>query len=570
MKRTVSGIMLILLVFSALILLFNIQQVTATKIIVPDDYPTIQEAINNADHGDMILVCEGTYYENVIVNKTVSIIGDNRTSTIIDGGGGESVVYIKADSVTISGFTLQNGYSGIWLFYSQNCSISENNAIDNAYGIKLYHSSNSTIRGNVVRNSEWFGIALYYSSKCTLRGNTLVDNNFNFGVDGATLHDFVNNIDITNTVNGKPIYYLINQDSLVIDSTTFQEVGYLAFVNSTDIIVKDVTLTRNVQGLLFAYTSNSTTNNITTAYNWNGIYLKGSSNCQISRNQVRSNYDYGIALRLSRNCTINRNNITNNNWGGISLGSSHNCTVVGNNINSSYYGIHLVDSTDCIAVGNNVSNENNGYSIVIYRSYGNLIFHNNFMNHFIYEIGKKNNVWNNEIEGNYWGEYNGTDLNRGPDQNEPGSDGIGDMAHIIDGDNQDNYPLMGAFSDFNATSEHHVYTICNTSITDFQFDGTAITFNVSFGNGAIGFCRICIPIALMNETYKLFVNGTEGTCTQLSCSNSTHSYLYFTYDYPTQEIVIIPEFASTLILLIFMIATLLAVIVYMRKHSRIM
>ena len=127
---------------------------------------------------------------------------------------------------------------------------------------------------------------------------------------------------------------------------------------------------------------------------------------------------------------------------------------------------------------------------------------------------------------------------------------------------------MGDFSDFNAASEDDVQTVCNSSISGFQFNGTAIIFNVAGQNGTTGFCRICIPTSLMNETYRVFVNVTEISFNVLPCSNSTHSYLYFKYTHPTQEVIITPEFPFFLILPIFMVITLLAVIVYRRKHDR--
>jgi len=127
---------------------------------------------------------------------------------------------------------------------------------------------------------------------------------------------------------------------------------------------------------------------------------------------------------------------------------------------------------------------------------------------------------------------------------------------------------MGMFSDFKATSEYHVQTICNSSISDFQYNGTAICFNVTGKTDTTGFCRICVPRALMNETYKVFVNGTEVPCNLLPCSNTTHSYLYFTYNLSTQEVIIIPEFPAFLIPPLFMITTLLAVIIYRKKYSK--
>ena len=108
----------------------------------------------------------------------------------------------------------------------------------------------------------------------------------------------------------------------------------------------------------------------------------------------------------------------------------------------------------------------------------------------------------------------------------------------------------------------------HSKISDFQFNGTAISFNVSGENKTTGFCRICIPKALMNDTYKVFVNGTEVEYDILSCSNATHSYLYFAYNHSTQKVTLIPEFPSSLTLPLLMTVTLLAVTVYTRKTMR--
>ena len=88
------------------------------------------------------------------------------------------------------------------------------------------------------------------------------------------------------------------------------------------------------------------------------------------------------------------------------------------------------------------------------------------------------NFRDNGSEGNYWSNCTGVD---------PDHDGIVDSSHIPDADNQDNYPLMEMFYDFSATSECHVTAICNSTISDFQCNGTAICFNVSSENGATGF-----------------------------------------------------------------------------------
>jgi hypothetical protein len=168
------------------------------------------------------------------------------------------------------------------------------------------------------------------------------------------------------------------------------------------------------------------------------------------------------------------------------------------------------------------------------------------------------NSWNITHEGNFWSDYSGDDLDY---------DGIGDTPHIIDANNIDHYPLMGMFSKYNATSEQQVQTICNSTISEFQHNGTAISFNIAGENGSAGFCRICIPTALMNETYQVYVNGTEVEYNLLPVSNSTHSYLYFTYQHSTKEVVIIPEFPSLILLPFLMSGTLLAAVFYRRKSK---
>jgi len=244
---------------------------------------------------------------------------------------------------------------------------------------------------------------------------------------------------------------------------------------------------------------------------------------------------------------------------------SFNNSIIGNVITDNPIGVGFWFASNNLVCDNVVANNSYGFKF-LYNQYqitgssiDNRIFQNNIANAIQVEYEQEYaNNWDNGIEGNNWSDYNGTDSDH---------DGIGDTAHIIDANNTDNYPLMGMFSDFNATSELHVQTVCNSRICDFQFNGTAIMFNVTGVGGTTGFCRICIPTALMNDTFMVFVNGTEilPSPEPLPCSNSTHIYLYFAYSHSTQEVIIIPEFPSLIILPLFMIATLLAVIFHRRK-----
>jgi parallel beta-helix repeat protein len=92
---------------------------------------------------------------------------------------------------------------------------------------------------------------------------------------------------------------------------------------------------------------------------------------------------------------------------------------------------------------------NNDYGVSCWSNTQNVIYHNNFVNNTHQSFSEdSSNFWDNGYPsgGNYWSDYNGTDLYSGPYQNGTGSDGIGDASYVIDAYNRDNYPLMGLFS----------------------------------------------------------------------------------------------------------------------------
>jgi len=390
----------------------------------------------------------------------------------------------------------------------------------------------------------------------------------------------------------------------------------------SNVTIKNMTIKAFNYGIWLHESSNynSIVGNNITARNELGIYLRESSSNIILGNSITDNRLWGMQLeRYSSFNSISENNISNCG-GGVLLTESSSNSISGNNIINNQYsdGVFLeksfnnsisynnISANNCMhacylwcseynnLVRNNIT-ENNKYGISLYASSNNLIekndithnevgiyfqgmwankhnsfYHNNFIansQQVHVEVYSYANFWDNgyPFGGNFWSNYTCIDLKSGSYQNETDSDGIGDMPYTIDANNTDNYPLMGMFWDFNATSEYNVQTICNSSISNFQFNGTAIMFNVTGVDGTTGFCRICVPTGLMNVPYRVFVNGTEASCNLLPCSNSTHSYLYFNYTHSTQEAIIIPEFPSFLILPLFMTATLLAVIVCRRK-----
>ncbi len=180
--KVVSGIILTLLLTGVLVLASGVQPVRASPstIVVPDDYPTIQEAINHATEGDTVYVKAGTYFEHVVMNKTLTLSGENKSTTIIDGTGIGTVVYVNASNARIENFAIRNSGlatydSGISLFCSNNSAVSDNIIINNQFGIYANFSYGNAIQENTVRGNG-VGMDIVLSGGNDISGNTIFHN----------------------------------------------------------------------------------------------------------------------------------------------------------------------------------------------------------------------------------------------------------------------------------------------------------------------------------------------------------------------------------------------------------
>jgi len=170
------------------------------------NYTTIQAAINANEtlDGHTIFVEAGTYYENVVVDKSIFLIGENRNTTAIDVLGVGTAVQITANNVLVENFTMRNsepalgecgirlsivegcniswnvlvnsGRDGIMLSYSLNNCVAENVIVNSGgSGIVIYNSENDNVEKNVVKNSKVHGILIQNSSVCQISGNFIID-----------------------------------------------------------------------------------------------------------------------------------------------------------------------------------------------------------------------------------------------------------------------------------------------------------------------------------------------------------------------------------------------------------
>lgn len=216
---------------------------------------------------------------------------------------------------------------------------------------------------------------------------------------------------------------------------------------------------------------------------WQGIRLQYSYNNTIIDTSISDNCPYGIYLYYASNNAILENKVHGSQtlpirWG-IHCYSSSNNTIIGNKISECIggAGILLSASSDYNIVSrNNMTSQGAGMGID--ESAGNMIFENNYANIYnsVWSVGSSNTFFHNNFfrdpkadpyfkhfsssvpsddnimdlgypsGGNYWDDYIGTDLFRGPYQNITGSDGIGDESYVIDANDEDSYPLIKPYS----------------------------------------------------------------------------------------------------------------------------
>jgi parallel beta-helix repeat protein len=184
MKRIALALLMALL-FSAVTLILPAQAESRT-IVVPDDYSTIQAAVNAASAGDTVYVKEGTYSGTIQISKSITLQGASRKTVINDWLiNGKAAILITNNNVTVKGITIDNPSSntmwnekrGIHLLGVSNCIIIDNFIANCDYGagIWLYQASNNLIRDNIVENGA-DGISLGLSTNNNVINNTLIGN----------------------------------------------------------------------------------------------------------------------------------------------------------------------------------------------------------------------------------------------------------------------------------------------------------------------------------------------------------------------------------------------------------
>jgi parallel beta-helix repeat protein len=333
-EKSIFGLLLIVLSLSILVPAFKVQPARAmpATIIVPDDYPTVQAAINAANPGDTVFVRNGVYEEHIEINKTITLTGESNQNTIIlaDSGSIGCGIYITGSNVTLQNFNITSGAGPL--------------------GAGIVSVGGSGYSDDSVRNNN---IACASNVAC----DTL-----DISSDG-------------NTVEGNQIF---------VRNETSSGIGVIS--------------------------SDNTVFNNTVIGGWTCIIVVVGDDNNVSDNLVSGQTLSGGFSDI----------------GAIAL---------------------LQTSTDSV-VGNTLINNELGLSVAF--GSGCSVYHNNFINNTQQALTENGSLvlFDNGYPsgGNFWSDYNGTDLYSGPFQNVTGSDGIGDTPYVIDTNNTDHYPLMQPFA----------------------------------------------------------------------------------------------------------------------------
>ena len=167
-------------------------------------YASIQQAINNATARSTLRISTGVYYEHLIVNKSIALVGENRINTVVNGntnGATDTAFYVKANNITISDFTIMTfgcfceNVSGVRVEdYRQKTNITNNIITNNGFGIKLDSATETLIaNNNITQNYDW-SIAVWNSSRISITGNNITTNTYELHLANSTDFNISDNI----------------------------------------------------------------------------------------------------------------------------------------------------------------------------------------------------------------------------------------------------------------------------------------------------------------------------------------------------------------------------------------
>jgi parallel beta-helix repeat protein len=309
------------------------------------NYSTIQDAIDAAASGDTIRVYAGTYFENVEIDKTISLIGNGSTNTTINGGGIGDVVFITANKVNVTGFKITNSGSRCGFYFDAGIEIDNvfgvtlayNNCSLNKHGIFITQSNNNYVKHNEIYSNDHEGISLYLSSSY----NKIENNNFTLNLDGIFGFGYTN--------------YILYSNSILNNTFTNNDEG-ICTQYSRNFIIRNNTCINNTQmGIHIKYSNNNIRENNICYNNRYGIYTS-NSNYDVIKNNTCYNNRVGIHT-INSNYDVIKNNTCYNNKFAIYNNNSNDILIKNNTCNYNYAGVAVWNDINDV-IKNNTCNFN--------------------------------------------------------------------------------------------------------------------------------------------------------------------------------------------------------------------
>jgi len=383
----------------------------------PDNYTSIQAAVDDANDGDTVCVYDDSspYRENVVVEKAIQLVGEDSETTVIDGGGNGGAVIRMVRPAAVNGFTITGGeeIAGGIKLEADGCTVTGNIVSENGEGI-VVSSSNNNITQNIVTMNRGDGIRLSSSHDNIIANNTLSSNTGGGVAGGYGIHlDFYSSHNTVvhnhffrdgivvqsyghvvahNTANGKPLLYMEGEADIIVDGGPY---GQIVLVGCRNITVQSQRITMTDIG----------------------IELFDSRQCHVSDNTIRDT-GYGIMLLESTGNHIEDNEVDAHSIGVCMFTGSNGNLLTHNTIASTGWGIRFLTANDNHIYQNTVQCfytelreshcnqflENNFYRNSLAMDYNHsfdtplwtLLFYHN---RFVYYYNSMNNSW----DKNFWG-----------------------------------------------------------------------------------------------------------------------------------------------------------------------
>jgi parallel beta-helix repeat protein len=334
----------------------------------PGNYSVIQDAINASASGDTIFVYHGTYHERLSIPKSITLIGENRTTTIIEGNQTSDVVTITAEYVTLRSLSVKHSaeyHAGI-LLYSDHNTITDTGLYGNEYAISAVCSKENTISGNEMR-SNGYGVRLTNASKQnTIANNTILSWGFDFDiyiVDAS--NDNLISGNILSNDDGIAIYIFDSQGTIIANNTVINSKYGIDIYQANDTRVTgnfigpndedglgvakstDVVISRNIfiNDGLFIYDAFGNTVTDNTVNGKPLTYLEGASHKVVEEGAGQ------IILVTCSDITVQNQDIRSTN-NGIEIWGGNNFSIIDNDLINNKRNLFLTQVTSASITGN--------------------------------------------------------------------------------------------------------------------------------------------------------------------------------------------------------------------------